>query len=157
MGLSGAAGCSVDGRPWAAAVCALALAVMLAQPVASWAWVSGAHVTVEQVALHEEAVAHGHADHHADHHHDSPEALGPVFGPGPDHMGPYQDVLNGALVGRPGLLSRVGEYRLDSLDDLSPLQNFPPVPHRPPITPKRGLPRFARRSSGGERLRPYAR
>jgi hypothetical protein len=30
MGLSGAAGCSVDGRPWAAAVCALALAVMLA-------------------------------------------------------------------------------------------------------------------------------
>jgi hypothetical protein len=162
MGLSGAAGRSGGGRPWAAAtVWALALAVVLAQPVASWAWVSGAHVTGEQVALHEEAVAHGHAhhhDYHADRHHDSPEALGPVFGPGPDHMGPYQDLLNGALVRRPGLLSRVGEYRLGSHDGLSPLQNFPPVPHRPPITPRRGLPRFARRSSGGgERLRPCAR
>jgi hypothetical protein len=44
--------------------------------------------------LHEEAVAHGHVDHHdghgdhhADRHHDSPEALGPVFGPAPDHAG----------------------------------------------------------------------
>jgi hypothetical protein len=147
----------VGGGAWVAAVCALALGVVLAQPVASWAWVSGAHVTVEQVALHEEAVAHGHADHHADRHHDSPEALGPVFGPGTDHVGPYQDVLNGALVGRPGLSSRSGEYRLDSHDGLSPLQNFPLVPHRPPITPKRGLPRFARRISGGGRLRPCAR
>ena len=143
MGLIGAAGCSVGGRPRAAAaVCALALAVVLAQPVASWAWASGAHVTFEQVALHEEALAHGHADHHdghsdhhADRHHDSPVALGPVFGPGPDLMGPYQDVHNGALVGRPGLLSRVGGYRLDPHDGLSPPQNFPPVRHRPPIIP----------------------
>jgi hypothetical protein len=138
----GAADWSVGDRPWtAAAVYALVLVVVLAQPVASWAWVLGAHVTVEQVALHEEAVTHGHADHHdghihhhADRHHDSPEALGPTFGSAPDHMGPYQDVLNGSLVGRPGLLSSVGRYRLDPHEGLSPLQNFPPVRHRPPIT-----------------------
>jgi hypothetical protein len=41
---------SVGGRLWAAAaVCALVLAVLVAQPVASWSCASGAHVTVEQV------------------------------------------------------------------------------------------------------------
>lgn len=123
-----------------AAVYALALAVAVAQLVASWAWASGAHVTVEQVALHEEAVAHGHADHHGGHahdygsHHVTSEALGPVFAPAPDHAGLYQDVLHGALVGRPDLLTRVVGYRLDPRDGLSPAQHFPPVPHRPPIT-----------------------
>jgi hypothetical protein len=115
------------------------LAVVLAQPVASWAWASGAHVTVEQFALHKEVMAHSHVDHHdghyADRHHDSPEALGPVFTPVPDHAGPYQDLLNGAFVGRPDLLSYVGGYRFDPHEDLSPPQNFPPVLHRPPITP----------------------
>jgi hypothetical protein len=116
-------------------VYALVLAVALAQPVASWAWMSGAHVTFEQIALHEEAVAQGHADHHDGHahgHHASSEALGPVFAP--DHPGSYQDVLHGALVRRPDLLSRGGGYRLDPHDDLSPAQNVPAVPHRPPIT-----------------------
>jgi hypothetical protein len=122
-------------------VCALALAVALAQLVASWAWAAGAHVTIEQVTLHEEAVAYGHVDHHVGHahgygdHHASPEVLGPVFGSGPDLAGPYQDVLHGALVRRPDLLSRGGEYRLDPHNGLSPAQNYPPVPHRPPITP----------------------
>jgi hypothetical protein len=130
--------CSVSGRPWcAAAVYALVLAVALAQPVASWAWMSGAHVTVEQIAHHEEAVSHGHADHHGGHapgHHASSEALGSVFVPAPDHPGLYQDVLRGALVQRPDLLFRGGGYRLDPHNDLSPAQNVPPVPHRPPIT-----------------------
>ena len=126
--------CSVDGRPWdAAAVYALALAVALAQLVASWAWASGAHVTVEQVTLHEEAVAHGHFDHHGDYHASS-ETLGPVFGPAPDHAGPYQDVLHGALVRRPDLLSRGDGYRLAPPDGLPPVQIFPAIPHRPPIT-----------------------
>ena len=131
---------SADGRSLGAAVVfALALAVAFAQLVASWAWASGAHVTVEQVALHEEAVAHGHVHHHGGHAHDhphvSPEASGPAYVPAPDHAGPYRDVLNGALVGRSGLLSRGGGYRIDPRDELSPAQNFPPVPHRPPIGP----------------------
>lgn len=129
----------MGGRPWgAAAVYALALAVALAQLVASGAWASGAHVTVEQVAFHEEAVAHGHAYHHGNHahghHRASPETLGPIFAPAPDHSGPYQDVLHGALIRRPDLLARVAGTRLDPHDGLSPAQNFPPVPHRPPIT-----------------------
>jgi hypothetical protein len=145
MGLSSGVTCSVGARLWgAAAVYALALAVALAQLVASWAWVSGAHVTVEQVVLHEEAVAHGHADHHSGHadghddhhggHHASSEALGPVFGPASDHSGPYPDVLHGALVGRPDLLSRGGGYRLAPHDGLPLVQNFPAIPHRPPIS-----------------------
>jgi hypothetical protein len=142
VSLSGEARLPVSGRRWgAAAVYALALAVALAQLVASWAWASGAHVTVEQVALHEEAVAHGHADHHGGHvhdhgsHHVTSEALGPVFAPAPDLAGLYQDVLHGALVGRPDLLTRVVGHRLDPRDGLSPAQHFSPVPHRPPITP----------------------
>ena len=146
MGLGGAASCFLGGRPWGtAAVCALALAVTLAQLVASWAWASGAHVTVEQVTLHEEAVAHGHGYHHGSlahghgYHHvsyqASPETLGPVFAPASDHSGLYQDVLHGALVGRPDLLARAGGHRLDPRDGLSLIEHFPPVPHRPPIIP----------------------
>ena len=140
MSLGGAVG----GRPWgAAALYGLAVAVALAPLVASWAWAAGAHVTVEQVGLHEEAEAHGHADHHRGHTHDhahghgdhaSREAFGSVFAPAADHAGPYQDVLHGALVRRPDLLSREGGHRLDPLDNFSPTQVFPPVPHRPPIT-----------------------
>ena len=140
MGLGGAVG----DRPWGAATLhGLAVAVALAQLVASWAWTAGAHVTVEQVTLHEEAVAHGHADHHGGHthahshghgDHASPEALGPVFAPADDLAGPYQDVLHGALVRRPDLFSRAGGHRLDPLDPFSLAQIFPPVPHRPPIS-----------------------
>lgn len=142
LSLSSAASLPVSGRGWgAAAVYALALAVALAQLVASWAWASGTHVTVEQVALHEEAMAHGDTDHHGGHVHDhgshrvTSEALGPVFAPAPNHASLYQDVLHGALVGRPDLLTRVVGYRLDPRDGLSPAQHFAPVPHRPPITP----------------------
>jgi hypothetical protein len=146
MGLSVAANRSVGGRPWqVATVCVLALAVALAQLVALWAWHSGAHVTVEQVALHEEALAHGHTDHHDGHTHGhtghhTPTAApaqvsGPVFGPAPNHVGPYQDILQGTLVGRPDPLSRVGGSRLETSAVLPPAQNFPPVPHRPPIQP----------------------
>jgi hypothetical protein len=142
VSLSSAASLPTSGRPWGAAVlCALALAVASAQLVASWAWASGAHVTVEQVGLHEEAVAQGHPNHHDGHahghdgHHVSSEAVGPVFAPSPDHAGLYQDVLHGALVGRLDLLTRVVGYRLDPRDGLSPVQHFPPVPHMPPITP----------------------
>jgi hypothetical protein len=129
-------GSAVGDRPWGAATLyGLAVAVALAQLVASWAWAAGAHVTVEQVVLHEEAVAHGHAEHHGHgHHHASPEASGPVYAPA-DHAGPYQDVLHGALVRRPDLLSRGDGHRRDALDIFSAAQNFPPVPHRPPITP----------------------
>ena len=146
MGLSVAANDYVRGRLWqVAAVSALALAVAVAQLVALWAWHSGAHVTVEQVAIHEEVLAHGHADHHGDHTHGhaghhAPSAAptqvtGLVFGPAPSHTGPYQDVLQGALVGRPDPLSRVGGARLETSAVLPPAQNFPPVPHRPPIQP----------------------
>jgi hypothetical protein len=139
---SGAASGSVGSRPCGAATLyGLALAVALAQLVASWAWSAGAHVNVEQVALHEEAVAHRHADHHGGqhahshgHHHASPEAPGPVYAPA-DHTNPYQDVLHGALVRRPDLLSRGDGHRRDALEFFSAAQNFPPVPHRPPITP----------------------
>jgi hypothetical protein len=137
-------GSAVGDRPWGAVtLCGLAVAVALAQLVASWAWSAGAHVTVEQVTLHEEAVAHGHADHHGGHthahshghgDHASPEALGPVFAPADDLAGPYQDVLHGALVRRPDLFSRAGGHRLDPLDPFSLAQIFPPVPHRPPIS-----------------------
>ncbi len=142
MGPSSTLAFPAGDRRWrASAVCVLALAVALAQLVASWAWASGAHVTVEQLALHEEAVAHGHADHHGGHahghhhagHHVSAEVLGPAFVPAPDPAGPYQDVLNGALAGRPDLLSRTAGRRVDPPDGPSPTQNFPPVPHRPPI------------------------
>ena len=142
MGLSIATSRSVGGRPWrVTVVCALALAVGLAQLVALWAWHSGAHVTVEQVAIHEEALAHGHADHHGDHTHGHTasaapaQASGPVLRPAPNHAGPYQDVLQGALVGRPDPLSRVGGARLEASAVLPPAQNFPPVPHRPPVQP----------------------
>jgi hypothetical protein len=146
MGLSVAMNDSVRGRSWqVATVCALALAVALAQLVALWAWHSGAHVTVEQIALHEEALAHGHADHHGDHTHGhaghhAPSAAptqvsGPVFGPALGHAGPYQDVLQGAFVGRPDPLSRVGGARLEASAVLPPAQNFPSVPQRPPIQP----------------------
>ena len=143
-------------RLGAATACALALAVILAQPVASLTWLAGAHATLEQVALHEEALAHGHADHH--HGHASAHAYGghragpancgacevdahlrpdlpggPVFGPAPAPVGPFQDVLHGALSGSPEGSPPDGARRLAMPADLPPPQNFPAVPHRPPV------------------------
>jgi hypothetical protein len=138
-------GSVVGDRRWGAATLyGLAVAVALAQLVASWAWAAGAHVTVEQVVLHDEAVAHGHADHHGGHTHGhphghidraSPEVLVPVYAAADDHAGPYQDVLHGALVRRPDLLFRAGGHRLDPPDAFSPAQVFPTVPYRPPMIP----------------------
>jgi hypothetical protein len=140
----------------AATVCALALAVMLAQPVASFTWLAGAHATPEQIALHEEALAHGQADHH-----DGPASVhaygghrvgpahcraceadarlgpdlpgGPVFGPAPAPAGPIQDILHGMVSGLPKGARPDGAQRLAPPADLPPPQNFPAVPHRPPV------------------------
>ena len=143
-------------RLGAATVCALALAVILAQPVASLSWLAGAHATLEQVALHEEAFAHGQTDHHdgyasahaygahrvgpancgaceADAHLRPDLPGGPVFGPAPAPAGPSQDVLHGALSGSPEETRPDGARRLAVPVALPPPQNFPAVPHRPPI------------------------
>ncbi len=53
-------------RLGSAAAYALALFVVVAQPVASLAWLGGAHATPEQAALHEEAVEAGHTHHHGE-------------------------------------------------------------------------------------------
>src|SRR5918998_3200080 len=50
----------------AAAACVLALFVVVAQPVASLAWLGGAHATPEQAALHDEAVEAGLPHHHGE-------------------------------------------------------------------------------------------
>src|SRR5918997_4989292 len=50
----------------AATACVLALFVIVAQPVASLAWLGGAHATPEQAALHEEAVEAGLPHHHGE-------------------------------------------------------------------------------------------
>src|SRR4028119_1697025 len=63
-------------RLGAAAAYALALFVVVAQPVASLAWLGGAHATLGQAALHEEAVEHGYTHHHgesAHHAHNPPQ------------------------------------------------------------------------------------
>src|SRR4028119_2310290 len=60
----------------AVAACALALFVAVAQPVASLAWLGGAHATLAPAALREEAVEHGYAPHHGEsghHAHDPPQ------------------------------------------------------------------------------------
>ncbi len=143
-------------RLWAATACAFALAVILAQPVASLSWLAGAHATLEQAALHEEALAHGYADHHDGHesalagggHRAGPANCGaceadahlrpdppggPVFGPAPAPAGPFQDVLHGTLPGSPEEARPDGARRLALPADLPPPQNFPAVPHRPPV------------------------
>src|SRR3712207_8883749 len=54
-----------NGRPlWVVAAYTLVLIVVLAQPLASLAWLGGAHATIEQATLHEEATEHGHYHHH---------------------------------------------------------------------------------------------
>jgi hypothetical protein len=137
-------------------VWALALAIILAQLIASLSWLAGAHATLEQVALHEEALAHGHADHHDGYasahayggHRVGPANCGaceadarlgpdlpggPVFEPAPAPAGPFQDVLHGVLSGSPEEPRPDGARRLAVPADLPPPQDFPAVPHRPPV------------------------
>lgn len=52
------------GQLWAVAAYVLALFVVVAQPVASLAWLDGEHATLEQTALHEAAVDLGNHHHH---------------------------------------------------------------------------------------------
>ena len=136
----------------AVAACVLALFVAAAQPVASLAWLGGAHATVEQAALHEEAVEAGLPHHHGEsghHAHDPPQgdaeasarypvsALGPEFASAATHAGPFQDLLQtllqGMLIAPPDAPSPVEAPLGVSLAEGLTSQHSPPVPHRPPI------------------------
>ena len=131
----------LDGRlPGTALRCVLALMLVLAPPVASLAWLAGAHATIEQVAFHEESLEHEHVDHHGTHRHGvheephaEPGSAGFVLSPSAASAGPSQDVLQGALARSPDESPPDGAQRLVSPNDLPPPQNFPLGPHRPPI------------------------
>ncbi len=131
---------------------ALALFVVVAQPVASLAWLGGAHATLEQAALHEAAVESGHTHHHgvSGHHahkqsqregkmdaYVSRSTSGPEFASAAPHAGSFQELLQTllqAMLIMPPDASSPGEARLGATlaNDL-PSQHSPPVPHRPPV------------------------
>jgi hypothetical protein len=130
----------------------LALFVVVAQPVASLAWLGGAHATPEQAALHEAAVEGGHTHHHgaSGHHAHNPSqgedktdahvtrlTLGPEFASAAPHAGPFQDLLQTllqAMLVVPPDTPSPGEAPLGaSLAEELSSQHSPPVPHRPPI------------------------
>ena len=143
-----------NARPlWAQAThVVLALIVVVAQPVASFAWLGGAHATLEQAALHEAAVEQGDYHHHGtlEHHehqpmhtdyttdvHFSRSILGPGFASAAPYSGPSQDLLQTlfqamlvvlADTPSPGEQLRHGSPAKDLLS-----QHSPSVPHRPPI------------------------
>ena len=144
---------SFDARPLVVMVAhLLALCVVLSQPVASLAWLGGAHATLEQAAVHQAAVDHGHNHHHGtlEHHdhqpmhtddqtdvHFSRSILGPEFASAAPYAGSLQDLLQTlfqamlvVLADTPsaGDLSR-GALLAEEL----PSQHSPSVPHRPPI------------------------
>jgi hypothetical protein len=131
-----------------AAAHALMLIVVLAQPGALLAWLGGAHATIEQAALHEEAVEHGHYHHHGAlrHHEHQPSggagktdarfsriALGPVFASAATYAGPLQDLLQATLTMSPNASPPDNLPRCTSLAEVVLCQHSPPVPHRPPI------------------------
>jgi hypothetical protein len=137
----------------AAAACVLALFVAGAQPVASLAWLAGAHATPEQAALHKAAVEHGYTDHHGapGHHahepprgddetyaHASGPALGQDFASASTHAGPLQNLLQtllqAMLVAPPDAPSPGEAPRGASPADGLPSQHSPPVPDRPPVS-----------------------
>jgi hypothetical protein len=136
----------------AVAACVLALFVVVAQPVASLAWLGGAHATPEQAALHEAAVEAGHTHHHGASGHRAYEpsqgedeaaahlprtAHGPEFASAAPHAGPFQDLLQtllqGMLAMAPDTPSPGDPSGGASLAEDLPAQHSPPVPHRPPI------------------------
>jgi hypothetical protein len=130
----------------------LALLVVISQPVASLAWLGGMHTTLEQAALHQAAVAHGHNHHHGavEHHehqplhtddtkdvHFSRSILGPEVASAAPYAGTFQDLLRTlfqamlavlAETPSPGDLSRGA-----SLAEDLPSQHAPSVPYKPPI------------------------
>ncbi len=141
-----------DGRLlWGAAAGALLLIVVLAQPVASLAWLGGAHATIEQATLHEEAVEHGYYHHHSTlrHHEHQPTGgadktdaqfsrtvLGPVFAPAATYAEPFQDLLLAALRGMPPNAPLPDNPpRSAPLAAVVLCQHTPSVPHRPPSSP----------------------
>jgi hypothetical protein len=129
----------------------LGLFVVIAQPVASLAWLSGVHVTLEQAAVHQAAVEHGHNHHHGalgQHEHQpaernetdvhSPRSThGPEFASAASYAGPFQDLLQTLLQATLAVLldtSSPGDpSRGASLAEELPSQHSPPVSHRPPI------------------------
>jgi hypothetical protein len=136
------------------AACVLALFVVVAQPVASLAWLGGAHATLEQAALHEAAVESGHAHHHgaSGHHAHKPSqgedeaddhgpgtAHGLEFASAAPHAGPFHDLLQTLTQAMLAMLPDTpspGELSGGiSLAEDFPSQHSPPVPHRPPILP----------------------
>jgi hypothetical protein len=142
-----------DARPLGAmAAHVLALFVIVSQPVASVAWLGGMHATLEQTALHEAALAHGHNHHHGalEHHehqpmhrddptdvHFTPSILGPVFASATPYAGSFQDLLQSlfqAMLAMPRDMSSPDEQQrhAPAAKDL-PSQHSPSVPHRPPI------------------------
>lgn len=142
-----------DARPLgAAAAHVLALLIVVSQPVASLAWLGGTHATLEQAALHQAAVAHGHNHHHGalEHHEHQPEhrddntdvhfsrsIVGPEFASAVPYAGPFQDLLQTLLQAMLAMLPATplpGEQppHASPAKDL-PSQHSPSVPHRPPI------------------------
>jgi hypothetical protein len=139
-----------DGRLlWVVAAQALlVLIVALAQLVALLAWLGGAHATMEQITLHEEAVERGHYHHHGalQHYEHQPSgstgkmdtqysqtALGPIFAPAATYVGPFQELLQATLTMPPDAPSPDNPLRHTSLAEFALCQHTPPVPHRPPI------------------------
>jgi hypothetical protein len=134
------------------AACALALFVVVAQPVASLAWLGGAHATPEQAALHDEAVEAGLPHHHGESGHRAHEpprgssetdahvpqpSLGQDFASAAPHAGLFQNLLQalsqGMLATAPDTPSPGDPAGGASLAEDLPSQHSPPVPHRPPI------------------------
>jgi hypothetical protein len=136
----------------AVAAYVLALLVVVSQPVASLAWLGEMHATLEQAALHEAAVAHGHNYHHGalEHHehqsmhrydttdlHVSRSILGPEYASAVPYAGTFQDLLKTLFQAMLVVLAETpspGEQPRywSPVKDLSS-QHSPSVPHRPPI------------------------
>ena len=142
-----------DARPLGAvAAHVLALFFVLSQPVATLAWLGGIHATLEQAALHQVAVEHGHNHHHGalEHHEHQPQhsddttdvkfsrsILGPEFVSAAPYAGTFQDLLQTLFQARLVVLADTpspGEKpQQASLTKDLPSQHSPSVPHRPPI------------------------
>src|ERR687889_759070 len=145
---------SFDARPLVVMVAhLLALCVVLSQPVASLAWLGGAHATLEQAAVHQAAVDHGHNHHHGtlEHHdhqpmhtddqtdvHFSRSILGPEFASAAPYAGSFQNFLQTLFQAMLSVLADTpspGEqpHQASPAEDL-PSQHSPSVPHKPPIS-----------------------
>jgi hypothetical protein len=126
----------------------LALVVIVSQPVASLTWLGGMHATLEQAALHQAAVAHGHNHHHGaleqpEHRDDKTDVhfsrsiFGPEFTSAAPYAGPFQGLLQTLLQAMLAMLPATplpGEQsRYTSLAESISSQHSPSVPHRPPI------------------------